>query len=131
MAHGILLFLAKVKCFPRMNLEPNTLNKVLVRDLPITILVEVIEDNIALRFGQWESPMLQEEDQLTLVNVRVVVLVKILEGLSDSIPLLPDLLYQLVQNNAIGHDSLRSQLFVVSFAFLLVLLVHFKIDITL
>ena len=75
--------------------------------------------------------MLQEEYQLALVNIRVIVLVKILERLPDSIPLLPDLLYQLVQNNAIGHDSFCSQLFVLSFEFLLVFLVHFKIDITL
>ena len=44
-----------------MNLEADTLNEVWVRYLPIAILVEVIEDDIALRFGQREPPVLQEE----------------------------------------------------------------------
>ena len=65
-----------------MDLVTYTRDEVLVRDLTITIFVEEFEDDILLLGLQWEAPMLQEKDELVFVDVRIVVLIKVFEGLA-------------------------------------------------
>ena len=65
-----------------MDLVTYTRDEVLVGNLTITIFVEEFEDDILLLGLQWEAPMLQEKDELVLVDIRIVVLIKVFEGLA-------------------------------------------------
>ena len=65
-----------------MDLVTYTCDEVLVGNLTITIFVEEFEDDILLLGLQWEAPMLQEKDELVFVDVRIVVLIKVFEGLA-------------------------------------------------
>lgn len=104
MAHSELLLLSEVERLAWMDLHANAFYEVHVRDLPVAILVEEVEDCVALRLRQRETPVLNEEDQLIFINVRVVVLIKVFECLSDGAPLLPNLLYELAEHDAVRHN---------------------------
>ena len=55
--HPKLLLLAEVKCFTWMNFIADTLNEVLVRDLPILVSIKPVKDDLLLILGHRETPM--------------------------------------------------------------------------
>ena len=104
MAHSVLLLLSEVERLAWMDLHADAFYEVLVRDLPVAILVKEVEDCVALRLRQRETPVLNEKDQLIFINVRVVVLIKVFECLSDGAPLLPYFFDELAEHDAVRHN---------------------------
>ncbi len=56
--HTKLFLLSEVKSFTRVDLESDRLHKISVRDAPITILIEVLENAFSHRVFKREAPVL-------------------------------------------------------------------------
>ena len=78
-----------------MNLIPDTLHEVLVRDLSISVFVEERKDRVHLILVNREAPVVEEFEQLTFVDEFIVILIKVLKGFAHSAPLLSDLVDKL------------------------------------
>ena len=89
--HSVFFLLSEVKRLTGMNFITNALDEVLVGDFAILIPVEPIKDDLFLLLSHRETPVCQEKDKFSLINVRVIVFIKVLERFSHSAPLLANL----------------------------------------
>lgn len=69
-----------------MDLESYREHEVLVRDLPVTIFVEILKNIICLLRVHRKPQMRQELDKFMLLDVFIVVFVEVFECFSHSTP---------------------------------------------
>ena len=69
-----------------MDLESYREHEVLVRDLPVTIFVEILKNIICLLRVHRKPQMRQELDKFMLLDVFIVVFVEVFECFSHSAP---------------------------------------------
>lgn len=108
--HHVGLVLSEVESFPWVDFRANCFVKVLIRDLPVLVVVEFVEDVLELFFCQVKAPVLEIELQLFWLYATTLFFIQIYECLSNCFPLELYLVYdrflQVLTHQTLTHFQL-------------------------
>lgn len=103
--------LSEIKSFSRVNFRSNCLLEVLIRNFPISIVIELPKKVFKLVISDLKTPMLEIKPELIRFDIATFLFIKVTKGFPDSFPLklhlLKDHLEQLLILNILSYNLSR------------------------